>query len=390
MSKIIYLVDDEPGISQELSVLLKQHDPSWRVEEFTSPSEALAALKPAPPHLVLANQKLPGMTGSQLLETIRQTAPHTIRILLAAQAGVAEKIGAAHQYLRKPIDARDLESRVRQALDAQASLENADLASLVMSLNSFPALPAIYSLLTRELERADASLERAAELISQDGSILTRVIQLANSPLFRGNRPITEAAEALLQLGTSCVKALVLSLHVFQSYRPLRCPEMPVEAVWNRSLKTARLAQELCRRKSGENAANDAFFAGLVLNLGCLILMENEPERFRRVCQTAIRERKPLLEVERGVFHVSHQELSSFMLRLWGMPETVIHAVSHCNAPWNAPGGKHFSPTVALYMADILTRQESPASEFVSAELNSDYLKSVGAPSISNLPDAER
>jgi HD-like signal output (HDOD) protein/CheY-like chemotaxis protein len=389
MSKIIYLVDDEPGVLQILGALLRQHDLGWRVEEFSTPTQVLAAVKIAPPHLVLADQRLPGMTGGQMLETIRQMAPQTIRIIVAAQGGFDDKIGAAHQYLSKPFDPRELENRIRQALDAQSSLQNPDLARLMTSLNSFPALPAIYTELARELEKADSSLERAAELISRDGSILTRVIQLANSPLFRGSSPITESSEALLQLGTSNVKALVLSLHVFRSYRPLRCPEMPVEAVWNRSLKTARLAQELCRRKLGESAANDAFFAGLVLDLGCLILMENDPERFRRVCQTAIRERKPLLEVEQEVFHASHQELSAFMLRLWGLPQAVIHAVAHCHAPWSGPGGNQFSPTVALYMADILTRQKDPAYGFVTPALNEDYLRSVGAPDVSQLPDAE-
>jgi HD-like signal output (HDOD) protein len=322
---------------------------------------------------------MPGTTGSQMLETIRQTAPQTVRIIVSAEAGFADKICAAHQYLCKPFDVGDLGNRIRQALDAQASLQNPDFARLVTSLASFPALPAIYLGLVRELEKVDSSLERAADLINKDGSVLTRLLQLANSPLFRGTSAITESIDALFQLGTSNVKALVLSLHVFHSYHPLRFPEMPVEALWNHSCQTARLAQKYCRKKLDETAANDAFFAGLVHDLGCLILVENATERYRSVCAMAARDRKSLLEAEQQVFHATHLELSTFMLRLWGMPETVTQAVAFSSAPWNGPSPNRFDPTVALYMADTLSRQQHPPDGFVTPPLNLDYLDSVGA-----------
>jgi HD-like signal output (HDOD) protein/CheY-like chemotaxis protein len=379
MLKKIYIVDDEPDVRELLRDLLRGLDPSWQVTDFSTPAQTLAAVENSPPDLVLADQKMPGMTGSQMLELIRQTAPQTVRIIVSAQAGSVEKICAAHQYLCKPFDIGDLGQRVRQALAARASLQNPDLARLVMSLNSFPALPGVYLELVRELEKEDSSLERAAELINKDGSVLTRMLQLANSPLFRGTSVITDSLGALLQLGTSNVKALMLSLHVFQSYHPLHFLEMPVDVLWNHSCQTARLAQEFCLKKLDKDAADDAFFAGLVHDLGCLILMENGAERYRGVCTLATQEKKPLFEAEQQVFQVTHLEISSFMLRLWGMPETVTEAVTFSSAPWNGPSPHRFNPAVALYMADTLSRQQQPPDRFVTPPLNLDYLDSVEA-----------
>jgi HD-like signal output (HDOD) protein len=359
------------------------------VTGFTKPVDAIAAVRQMAPHLVLADQTMPGMTGSQMLDVIRGIAPQAVRIIISAHASQTDKIGSAHQYLSKPFDHRELPNRIQQALDAQESLSNPGFTSLVTSLQSFPALPAVYTDLLRELDGDDSAFEQTAALLDKDGGIFTRTIQMANSPLFGGTRPITRSSEALLQLGTSNVKALVLSLHVFHGYNQINFPEMPVEMVWHRSWQTAQLARELSRKELGEAAANDAFFAGLVRDLGCLILMENHTERYKEVCQRAAREHRPLIEVEKQVFEASHADLSGFMLRLWGMPEAVIDAVIHCDAPWNGPRGNEFTPTVALYMANILSRQQNPPDTFIIPELERSYLASVGAPDIRDLEESK-
>jgi len=382
MPKIIYVVDDEPEVRRMFGLCLRRLHPSWRVTEFATPAEALGAIEQRPPHLVLSDHEMPGMSGSELLDRIRQIAPATVRIMISSHVGFSKKLGAAHQYLGKPCSVQDLESRVRQALAAQRSLQNDPLARLVSSLTSFPVLPSVYSDLIRELENQHSSLDQIAELLDQDGGMLSRVIQAANSPLFRGDSAIMDSKAAVLQLGTQNVKALVFSMHVFDGYERMHFPEMPVELLWRHSCLTARLARELCGKTLGDGPANDAFFAGLVHDLGCLILMENHPESFRALCQKAQSQGKPLSQAEKETFEATHEDLTAFMLRLWGMPERVIEAVTFQNAPWEGPHADRFSPTVALYMANIVTRLHRPPDRLPTAELDRKYLDRVGAPEI--------
>ena len=382
MSKLIYIVDDEPGVLQVLGLLLRRLDPNWRVVEFSLPSQALTAIRQNPPHLVLSDHEMPEMSGTKLLDRIRQISPSTVRIMISSHVGFSAKLGAAHQYLGKPCAVQEVENRVRQALAAQDALQNPQLAHLVASLTSFPVLPSLYADLIRELDSEDSSLERIAGLLEHDGGLLTRVLQAANSPLFRGSTTVTDPKSALLELGTSNVKALAFSMHVFEHYQRMHFPEMPVELLWRHSCSTARLARQLCMRPLGEGPANDAFFAGLVHDLGCLILMESQPERFRALCQKAQQEGKPLWQAEKEVFHATHEDLSAFMLRLWGIPEAVAKAVTYHNTPWHSARADQFSPTVALYMADIVTRQQSPPDRLVTPDLDRGYLESVGAPDL--------
>lgn len=380
MQKLIYIVDDETSVLETLGICLRRLNPDWVIREFTLPNGALEAIKHRPPHLVLTDQTMPGMTGSQMLDLVRQAAPQAVRIVISGHAAQTEKIGAAHQCLSKPFDLGELQARIRQALGAQETLRDPALRQLVTSLESFPVMPAAYAKLVRELERDDSSFDRIVDLLTRDGGVLTRVIQMSNSALFGRNSTITEPAEALMQLGTHVVRALVLSVHLFSAYQTCQCPEVPIESLWHHSWSSARLAQQLCRQKLSEAAANDVFFAGLVQNLGRLILMENQPDRYRQTCHRALAEKLPLVDVEKEAFGVMPAELSAFMLRLWGMPETVIDAVLFCHSPWDNPKSSGFTPATALYMADILTRQRHAPDSFATRPLNQPYLDSVDAP----------
>ena len=300
--------------------------------------------------------------------------------MISSHVGFSKNLGAAHQYLGKPCAIHEVESGVRQALAAQDLLQNPQLARLVASLTSFPVLPSIYADLIRELDSEDSSLDRIAGLLEYDGGSLARVIQAANSPLFRGRSVVTDPRIAIFELGTRNVKALVFSMHVFEAYQRMHFPEMPVELLWRHSCSTARLARELCRKTLGDSPANDAFFAGLVHDLGCLVLMENHIESFRTLCQTAQQEGKPLCQAEKEVFHAAHEDLLAFMLRLWGIPDSVVDAVAYHNAPWESPHANQFNAAVALYMANIVARQQCPPDRLITPELNWEYLEVVGAP----------
>jgi hypothetical protein len=64
---------------------------------------------------------------------------------------------------------------------------------------------------------------------------------------------------------------------------------------------------------------------------------------------------------------------------LWGMPETVVEAVTFCSAPWTAPKADQFGPAASLYVADILSGQPAAPDGLLTPQLNSAYLESIGA-----------
>lgn len=113
----ILLVDDEPDILFSLRGLLRLEFDLLTAE---SGSDALAILAQQPVHVILTDQRMPQMTGAQLLEQVQAKYPDVVRIMLTGYADIKAVIDAVnrghiHRYLAKPIDPDDLLEILREA-----------------------------------------------------------------------------------------------------------------------------------------------------------------------------------------------------------------------------------------------------------------------------------
>jgi HD-like signal output (HDOD) protein/CheY-like chemotaxis protein len=375
--KRIYFVDDAPELRKIFQTLLERIQPSWKVRVFADAASALAACEEEVPHLIVSDQIMPKTTGTEMFDLIRQKYPETIRILISGHAATANKIASAQQYLSKPFNIRDMADTIQRAFLAQQNLSNPRLAKLVGSINSFPALPKKCVEILRALE-GDINSEEVCRRIGEDGGVLTRALHLANSPLFHGGAVVKDAEAALVQLGTRNMRALILSVHVFEGYEKVHLPAINYTRLWNHCCQTAGIAQQLAKKQPGGGDLEDVFFAGLVHDLGRLIFMDNRPEEYAEACQEAIAQKTSLEAVETQRFGMNNTELTGFMLRLWGMPEAGCRAVTNHLEPWQHPGETTLTASTVLYVANHLARQETPPDPFTTPPLNEEYLKSVG------------
>ncbi len=125
----ILVVDDEVANVRLLKrVLTAEHD----VFEAESGKEALAILAKEPISLIITDQRMPSMTGVQLLEESLKIRPDAIKILLTGYTDVQALIdainaGHVYKYVPKPWDADELKLTVRRALEAYELKENNDI-----------------------------------------------------------------------------------------------------------------------------------------------------------------------------------------------------------------------------------------------------------------------
>jgi signal transduction histidine kinase len=128
----ILLVDDE---RENLNLLANVLGDDYFIHKSRQPEEALAFAKSRPVHLVISDQRMPGMTGVHLLEKIREVKPDTVRILITAYPDVNVAVdainrGQVKRYVNKPFDPDELRVVVRQ------ELENYELAQANRRLGS--------------------------------------------------------------------------------------------------------------------------------------------------------------------------------------------------------------------------------------------------------------
>lgn len=154
---------------------------------------------------------------------------------------------------------------------------------------------------------------------------------------------------------------------------------MKLTRVWPHSLSTASLARKLAVMQKVEPAVVDlAFTAGLLHDMGKLILAANAPDEYHdvltRVADTKLKD----WQGEYIAFGVTHAEVGGYLIGLWGLPDALVEAIAYHHRPVLAIG-KKFGPLAAVHLADALEHhRRADAGRFAAADLDTDYLGRVG------------
>ena len=135
----VLVVDDEENVLRSVERLFRREP--YRLLTAASAEEALAAVEREPVHLVMADQRMPGMTGIQLIQRIRERYPEVMRVVFTGYIDMNTAIdainkGQVFRFVTKPWRDDDLKNVVRQALiQYELVAENHKLMDLIERQN---------------------------------------------------------------------------------------------------------------------------------------------------------------------------------------------------------------------------------------------------------------
>ncbi len=385
--KHVLFVDDQQEILDGLRDALRGQRNAWEMTFVPDAQQALARMREMPVDVVVSDMRMPGMDGAELLGAIQREYPDTIRIVLSGYAdslALTRAAGVAHRFLAKPADTEDLVRVIERScalheLSAQVSRNRTSAA-----LTSLPSAPMAYVELTRMLNDERASARDVAAVVEQDVAMSAKVLQLANSAFFGTGRSISQLTEAVTRIGLNNLRALTLSVGAFERFRPSApIPGFSIATLQAHSTLAARIA----RRIAPAGAADDAFSAGMLHDVGLLILASQEPSYLADLIAEARLEDVPLFDAELRSRGSSHAGIGAHLLDLWGIPHTIVEAVAYHHAP-RAAHGALFDHLTAVHVADVLAHEVLPAREeerLPPAPLDEEYLASLSV-----LGDLER
>jgi putative nucleotidyltransferase with HDIG domain len=382
MKKRVLFVDDEANILQGLRRMLHPMRREWDMTFAEGGQAALEILAQGHFDVVVSDMRMPGMDGTQLLNHVMTQYPQTVRIILSGHSDwdiILGSIGSTHQFLAKPCDAEILKATVARACALRDFLGNETLKRVVSGMQSLPSLPTLYLEVVEEAESPHGSLEKIGRLIERDMAMTAKVLQLVNSAFFGLPRQVSSPMQAVSLLGIDTIKALILSAQVFGHLHLENTPSFSLDDLWHHSMAIAacakRIAQsENCQRK----LMNDMFMAGLLHDVGKLVLAANLPQQYEEALQGVQTEGLTDWQAEHAVLGTSHAEVGAYLLGLWGLPEPIVEAVTFHHTP-SACADRSLSPLTAVHVANGLRpasgMQGTPAAE---ARLDEAYITQVG------------
>jgi HD-like signal output (HDOD) protein len=343
MTRVLF-VDDEQEVLEGLRDLLRRQRRDWTMTFALGGQAALAELEASQYDIVVSDVRMPGLDGPSLLEHVQELYPGMARIVLSGQTDEAAAVrtaSVAHRSLAKPCPHRELVAAIESACAVRELLLDTAVRDAVGAAR-LPSAPTVYRALQRALASPDPSLAEVAAVIEDDVALCAKVLQLVNSSFFGLGRRITRVHEAAVYLGLGTLKALVLSVEVFGAFDTAPAVAgFDVAKLDAHSRLVARAAADLARPGS----AGDGLTAGLLHDVGVLVLAAHRPDRLEPLLFESARRGASLHEVEAERYGVTHAEIGAYLLALWNLPDELVTAVSAHHAP---EGGNGTVGAVAL------------------------------------------
>jgi HD-like signal output (HDOD) protein/CheY-like chemotaxis protein len=377
--KRILFVDDDAQLLDGLRCALRKHRRQWDMTFAPDGEAALAHLRAAPVDVIVSDMRMPGMDGATLLRIVKDEFPGAIRIILSGHAerdAVLRALPVSHQFLAKPCEGSVLVNALERAMHVQDLLESEALRKVVGNTVQLPSLPRIYMQLTTAMADPDATPRTIAKLLERDPAVCAKLLQVVNSSYFGLARRISGIEPAVVYLGLDLVRSLALNAQLFSTLGAApRLEGFSYEEVQERSLATARLAKRIV---GDPKRQDEAFTAGLLHDVGAVLLALGVPDKVSAISKRARRDGVPLHVAEQEVLGVTHAEVGAYLLGVWGLPFPLVEAVAYHHFPWRVPQ-TGLDVLAAVHIADCLVDQASPLvgpAECPALEL--EYLDRLG------------
>jgi len=361
MTRILF-VDDESNIRDGMRRMLHSMRNEWEMEFASSGDDALQVLNEwksanKPFDVVISDMRMPGMDGAELLSRVKDISPDSVRLILSGHsdpASIMKTVGTAHQYLSKPCDPEVLKTSITRAFALRMLLRDERLQRMVSEIDSLPSQPLVYQEVMASLRKPNASLSDIARVIGKDVAMTAKLLKLVSSAFFGLSKPVSTIDRAVAFLGLDTLIALVLAEGIFTESPPINVPGFSIDALWRHSLETAGAARMIASLLELDKAAlDDAFMAGMLHDIGKLVLAQSVPERYGEVLKkmgSGVAAR-----AEQEVLQTTHADVGAYLLGIWGLSDAVVEAVAFHEAPGDAPATELGLPSI-VHAADRLVR----------------------------------
>ncbi|WIM05634.1 MAG: HDOD domain-containing protein [Candidatus Nitricoxidivorans perseverans] len=197
-------------------------------------------------------------------------------------------------------------------------------------LGRLPVLPVVVQEVIRSLGDPDVDALALGHRIGKDPVLGARLLRVANSAFYGLSRQVATPHDAIMVMGLGQVRALVLASGLAHAL-PTHAHGPDRRKHWQRSFRVATSAQALARRSHG--AAEPAFTAGMLHNIGELVLDACLPEAYAAARKASLSQGIPLRQAERAALGFDHTEAGAEVARHWKLPDAIEHAIRHCHDP---------------------------------------------------------
>ncbi len=209
---------------------------------------------------------------------------------------------------------------------------HASLKDMPRKIGKLPTLPGVAIRILQAMRHESPNIREISETIASDAPLSAKVLQVVNSSFYGLSNQITSVHQAMMYLGLNAVKNLALSFSLIRNFSTKNKGAFDHVQFWKDSLIGA-VAAKLITEKANKQHGENAFFLGLLQDIGMLIMSQSIPEEYDEVLTKVRSNGTALHDIESSFLKFNHMEVGEYVTHGWGLPPA-----------FSAPIGAHHAP----------------------------------------------
>ncbi len=196
-------------------------------------------------------------------------------------------------------------------------------AELILKTCEIPAVPMVALKVIRLLDDPNTDLDALQNAIIADQSLAARVLRVANSIYYGSRRNIDTVSEAIIIIGFQIIKDIVLAAATRDVYKKFGLLE---QKLWEHSIGVS-VAASILAREVGGLSAEEATVAGLLHDVGKVVMNNSQPDQFAVLTETVYNDRVAFAQREKDMFGFGHAEVGSLFAKKWEFPDGLCDVI---------------------------------------------------------------
>ncbi len=237
---------------------------------------------------------------------------------------------------------------------------NTELLEEVLACPNLPSLPAIAVRVIEMTSDPNVSLDELAQLIQTDQAMSARILRTVNSSFYGLRERCTTIRKALVMLGLSPVKSLVLGFSLVNSIETEKEPSFDYVGYWRRGLYTAAAGKSVADA-AGLREADECFLSGLLQDIGMIALYRTLGDKYLAIIEDADHDHRKLVKQELIVLEAQHPDVGALLAQRWRLPDELTVPIKYHERPTAAPNDHHRivrAVAIGNYAHDAVTDEE--------------------------------
>ncbi len=230
-----------------------------------------------------------------------------------------------------------------------------EIRKKIRTLEEIPTLPGYFATLMSSLDDDRVGAKELAQIISQDASLTSKVLKLANSAFYGRFKRIATAEQAVMTVGFREIKTIVMSIGLFGAFSN-KISEATLLKFWVHALLSASAIQLIGDRKQ-EMSVEKLYFGGLLHDIGKFVFCILYGDEYLALAARCDEEGRELIAEEKALYGMNHGTVGGWLAERWHFPSELQEVISHHHAP-KKTGVIRPRSIATVFIADQISQQE--------------------------------